>query len=223
MQWRQYRCNFIQTFQQEAVMSRGGQLGLWHHEADRRAEEASTSKQAAVHEPAPNYLQHGGKHTQNMLYNPVKASCCLTFGCFMRLPCPLCSLSIQYRTPSESCFILSVSDKRRRRFLLNFISLLSVLCCFRSPSSQPPALVFFSSFTGATFRCFALGPLAAADVDLRFLSDMMSWPVSDLVSGERTEAGLWLLRTRKVRCRVDRSKQWCKDSHVSVNKPWQKT
>ncbi|TNN54354.1 hypothetical protein EYF80_035434 [Liparis tanakae] len=93
----------------EAVMSQGGQLGLWHHEADT--------------------------DVQRELLLQSKLLCV-----------------------NKRPVICSVEGSTHR---------------ISSPS-QPPALVFFSSFTGATFLCFALGPFAAADVDLRFLSDMMS-------------------------------------------------
>lgn len=99
------------------------------------------------------------------------------------LPCTLWSLDIQYRTPSVPCFIFSVSDIKRRRFLLNFISLFSVLCCFTRSCSQPPAM-------GANFCCLTSGSLAA-DVALRFLSDMMVWLANELVGQENTEVGFW--------------------------------
>lgn len=95
-----------------------------------------------------------------------KVSYSFTVGRVSYLPCTLWSLDIQYRTPFEPCFIFSVSDIKRRRFLLTVIPFFSDLCWFTRSCSQPSPLCFFMD------RLTLLSS-PAADAALRFLPDMM--------------------------------------------------
>lgn len=162
---------------------------------NRCAGEGSPSQQAAAHGSVPSYLRRRGRTqtyvaiTVETWLNQISHLVVLWVS-----PCTLWSLDIQYRTPSDPCFIFSVSDRNLRRFLLTFISFFSDLCSFTSSCSHPSALSFFPSFPGTNFCCLAAGSFPAGpDVALRFLSDMMVSPVNDLIKREETRQCLWLL------------------------------
>ena len=168
-------------------MSQCGQLRLGDVQAgtDVQRKVLLHSKPLGV-DQSPIIWKHRGD-TNTCCWRTIKRASSYSTAAYSDLPCTLWSLDIQYRTPSEPCFIFSVSDITRMRFLFSFISFPSALCCCRKSCSQPGALFLFSSifssFMAATFCCLALGP-AAAEFELRFLPDMMVRLVN-------TEGDLW--------------------------------